>query len=65
MLTATDKPMTLTQVAAHLGVCRQSIMNWVRSGHFPKPFKLGSRTLRWHASDIEFALLSRLTEKQK
>jgi hypothetical protein len=50
MTTATaamTRPMTLDQVAARAGVCRQTIMAWVRRGRFVKPLDWGLRARVW------------------
>jgi predicted DNA-binding transcriptional regulator AlpA len=36
-----------------LGISRGALCNWTLSGHFPKPIKLGSRTIAWSESDAE------------
>lgn len=45
--------LTVEQVAARLGVSRDSIWRWKRNGTFPKAVKLGGRTTRWKLADVE------------
>lgn len=40
-------------------ICRSSFLNGVKSGKYPKPFKLGERTTAWKVEDIK-ALVERL-----
>jgi len=39
-------------VAARAGVSRNRIWAWARTGHLPKPTKLGPNTSRWHIDEI-------------
>ena len=45
--------LSVDQVAARLGVSRDTIWRWKRNGSFPKAMKLSGRTTRWRLSDIE------------
>ena len=36
-----------------IGVCRATVYNWIASGHFPPPIRLGPNTVAWRASDVE------------
>jgi len=40
------------EVAKRFGVARSTIWRWVQLGCFPKPYRLGPSTTRWHQKDI-------------
>ena len=40
------------EVAKRFGVARSTIWRWVQLGCFPKPYRLGPSTTRWHEKDI-------------
>lgn len=44
--------LTDEDVAGRFQVTRQTIWRWVKSGHFPAPFKLSSGTRRWRLDEI-------------
>ena len=39
-------------IPALLPISRTSFLNGVKSGKYPKPFKLGERTVAWKVQDI-------------
>ena len=39
-------------VARRFGAARSTIWRWVQLGLFPKPYRLGPSTTRWHEKDI-------------
>jgi prophage regulatory protein len=41
-----------SQVLDLLGVTRQTLYAWMRSGRFPQPLKLGPASYRWRESDV-------------
>ena len=41
------------------GINRTTLWRWVRDGHFPKPFRIGTQTIAWRRADIEQWLASR------
>jgi len=50
------KAYTTTEVAAKVGVSRQTLYTWIESGRIdaPKPIRLGNRSMRlWTKADIE------------
>ncbi len=49
--------LTLTEVAATLGVRRQTLRGWWEKGLFPRPVKIG-RTIRFRQEEVEAALKS-------
>jgi len=44
--------LELRQVAERFGVHRNTILQWVAAGTFPRPIRLSRRTLRWREMDI-------------
>ena len=48
-----------TNTPGIIPICRTSFLNGVKSGKYPKPVKLGERTIAWRVSDIR-ALIERL-----
>jgi excisionase family DNA binding protein len=50
------------ELAAALGVKKETITNWARSGRLPKPVRIG-RTIRWPRSVIEDLLEGRLVDR--
>ena len=36
-----------------LPICRSTVYEWIASGKFPAPIKLGPRVSAWKVSDIE------------
>lgn len=52
------KTYTTAEVAAKVGVSRQTLYSWIEGGKIkaPKPIKLGQRSMRlWTDADIEKA----------
>jgi prophage regulatory protein len=47
-----DRILRVPEVAALTGRTRSSINAAVRTGHFPKPVKLGERAIGWRESVI-------------
>jgi predicted DNA-binding transcriptional regulator AlpA len=43
-----------TDLASIFGVSRQTIFNWVKAGHLPRPLRLGAdgQTCRWTRASI-------------
>jgi len=40
-------------VAKRLGVDRSTIWRWVSEGGFPKPYRFGPSTVRWHEEELK------------
>lgn len=40
------------EVAARLGVSRQTVWRWVREGRFPSPVKIGPAAVRWREAGV-------------
>jgi excisionase family DNA binding protein len=52
------KTYTTAEVAAKVGVSRQTLYSWIEEGKItaPKPIKLGQRTMRiWNQVEMEHA----------
>lgn len=45
--------LRLPQVLARVPVGRSTLWNWVRTGRFCKPVKLGPMTTAWRKSDVD------------
>jgi prophage regulatory protein len=47
-----DALLRLKDVCALIGVGRSTIYKWVELSSFPKPIRVGARSVRWKASDL-------------
>ena len=47
-----DQLLTYHDVEARVNISRSAIYRMMRAGIFPLPLKLGSKTVRWHESEI-------------
>ena len=47
-----DNLLKINQVTERLNVTRQHIYKMMRNGLFPKPIKIGKRTVRWSTTEI-------------
>lgn len=45
--------LNLNEVSERFRVKPNTILLWVANGDFPKPIRIGRRTLRWREVDIE------------
>lgn len=45
--------LSVSQVAARLGVSKATVWRWSAQGTLPKPVKLGPNTTRWRVADLE------------
>jgi prophage regulatory protein len=43
----------ITQLVKKLVISKSTIWLWVKEGSFPKPIRLGKKSVAWLASDIE------------
>lgn len=48
----TETLLRRPQVEARTGLSRSTIYDWMKSGNFPLPVKLGARLVAWRESDI-------------
>jgi prophage regulatory protein len=47
-----DRLLRLPEVARTIGVSRATIYRYVDSGRLPRPVKISTRCIAWHASEI-------------
>lgn len=40
------------QLMQRLEISRSTLYNWLKTGDFPRPVKLGPNSNRWHVADI-------------
>lgn len=55
------KTLTAAQVAALLGVTRETLRAWIRAGKFPPPHYQGKRKHLWSREKVEKLLQVKLT----
>lgn len=53
MTTQTSEYLTYKQVTERLGVTRQTIYRWIKSGKFPAPVRVGDQTVRFRTEDLQ------------
>jgi len=51
-----SKLMNRREVASLLNVNERTLDRWAKLGRFPAPIRLGPKTYRWLAEDVEAAL---------
>jgi excisionase family DNA binding protein len=51
-----SKLMNRREVASLLNVNERTLDRWAKVGRFPAPIRLGPKTYRWRAVDVEQAL---------
>lgn len=58
---ATQQPHVLRawDVARRVGVCRNTLYNWIADGTFPASHKIGKRAVGWNSAEIDAWLASR------
>lgn len=54
-----DQLLTRPEVEARCRITRTTIYRLMRTGQFPEPIRIGPRSVRWPASEIEAWLESR------
>ena len=47
-----DDLLTPGEVATSLKIGKPMLFRWIRAGTFPRPIRVGARSLRWRESDI-------------
>jgi excisionase family DNA binding protein len=45
--------LTVREVAQRLALGTRTVWKWSRSGQLPAPIRLGNRTVRWRAAEID------------
>ena len=45
--------MTLPEVQARLGISRSAVLRAVKRGVIPSPVRIGLRSVRWYAEEID------------
>jgi predicted DNA-binding transcriptional regulator AlpA len=53
----------LSNVIRILGIKKTTLWNWVKTGYFPKPVKLGPRTTAWRVGDVR-DFIAKFTETE-
>ena len=53
ILESGERLLSVKEVSAIAGVSRSAIYSGINEGHFPRPIKLGKKSVRWRVSDIE------------
>lgn len=54
-----DSLLTCADVCKAVKVSRQTLYKWRKTAYFPQPVDVGSRVLRWRASDVQAWIASR------
>ncbi|MEV9633324.1 AlpA family phage regulatory protein [Burkholderia pseudomallei] len=47
------KLLRLIGVLDTVGVKKTTLYRWIREGTFPAPVRLGTRSVGWHAADVQ------------
>ena len=55
--------LTVQDVAEALHVARSTVYKLIQSGEFPKPIKLGKKSIRWRPSAVE-SYITKLEREQ-
>ena len=50
----------ISPLVKNIGVSKSTIWLWVKEGSFPKPIRLGKKSVAWLGSDIENWIQSRI-----
>ena len=53
----------ISPLVKNIGVSKSTIWLWVKEGSFPKPIRLGKKSVAWLGSDIENWIQSRIDFK--
>lgn len=56
--------MRLTEVCHTVGAKKSTVYLWISKGTFPKPLRLGPRTVGWLTSDIAMWLDERISARK-
>jgi len=59
------KLLKLPEVTARTGLPRPSVYRGMRDGQFPRPVKIGVRSVAWVESEVDAWIESRIRESRK
>lgn len=59
-MTSAIQLLKLPEVLFRTKMCRTSVLVGVRKGEFPKPIKLGGRSVAWLASEVDAWIQARV-----
>ncbi len=65
--TALKTPYTLLrrrQVEIRVGAKRSTLYDWMRKGDFPKPIKVGERTVAWIEQEVDAWINQRIQKSR-
>ena len=48
-----DRLLKVLELTEFLGVAHSTLYKWVEEGTFPKPYKMGKKSVRWRLSEVE------------
>lgn len=54
--------LTSDELLKQFRISRTTLFRWVKAGEFPEPIKIGRRSIRWRADEIDEFLKSRSNE---
>jgi prophage regulatory protein len=57
-----DKILRRPEVETRCGLARSTIYDWIKAGAFPKPVRLGQRSVGWRESEIRAWIEARETQ---
>ena len=60
----TEKLITASAVTELTNIPQGSLYRFVNEGRFPRPLKIGKRSVRWVASEVEDWLQERMQERE-
>ena len=58
-----DRVLRRDQVLARVGISRSTLYEWVKTGAFPPPVRLGARARGWIESELDEWLATRRAER--
>jgi len=60
-----ERFLRISELTKQIGLCRSSVYNFIQTQDFPKPVKIGSRSSRWRASEVDAWMDRQVTPKGK
>ena len=64
----TEQPLTILRrkdVEARCGLSRSTLYDYIRTGRFPAPVRVGTRAVGWVASEIDAWLAAQVERSRK